>query len=74
MKDTMSDNACFPCSSTSQNKEWTEDWDSESLETSNKIPPRVRIRMTVDGVDGREFKIETQSETMLRVPVRLSTN
>ena len=54
-------------------KDWTEDWDSDSLEHSNKLPPRVRIRMRIDDVSGREITFETQAEIMLRLPVKLSS-
>jgi len=55
-------------------KDWDEDWDSESMENANKLPPRVRIRLEAEDVDGRELTFETQAEVMLRVPVKLSTN
>ena len=54
-------------------KEWTEEWDSDSLETSNKLPPRVRIRMSIDDQNGREITFETQAEIMLRLPIKLSS-
>jgi len=54
-------------------KEWQEEWDSDSLENANKLPPRVRVRLTVVGENGREQTFETQAEIMLRVPVKLST-
>lgn len=54
-------------------KDWTEEWDSDSLEHGNKLPPRVRIRMIVEGVDGRDLTFETQAEIMLRLPIKLAT-
>ncbi len=55
-------------------KEWQEEWDSDSMENNNKLPPRVRVRMTVDDENGRERVYETQAEIMLRIPVKLSAN
>lgn len=55
-------------------KEWDEEWDSDSLERANKLPPRVRIKMTVDGEDGAQQTFVTQAEIQLRIPIKLSTN
>lgn len=55
-------------------KEWIEDWDSESLEANGKLPPRVRIRMRVQLDETREQVFETQAEIQLRVPIKLSAN
>jgi general secretion pathway protein J len=55
-------------------KDWVEDWDSESLETGNKLPPRVRIRLRVELDETRDQVFETQAEILLRVPVKLSAN
>lgn len=55
-------------------KEWDEEWDTDSVENGNKLPPRVRIRMTVAGEDGEDQEFQTQAEIKLQVPVKLSTN
>jgi hypothetical protein len=52
-------------------KEWDEEWDTDSVENGNKLPPRVRIRLSVEDADGKVQEFQTQTEIVLQKQVAL---
>ena len=48
---------------------WTEKWDTQSPETNNALPARVRIKMVVVMEDGEEQTFVTQTKLWLLTPL-----
>ncbi len=52
-----------------QSESWQEKWDAESSATQGRLPPRVRIKLTVKMDDGSEQTFMSQSRIQITTPL-----